>query len=104
MIRERSHELEERRNELTRSMPGLSAQKDSTYRINSDALALDRAGVKHEAQDEMVRLGEAAAAADGAIRDAQRELRNVYEEIERLPKSGLGGRFGRAVRRRRADR
>lgn len=57
MAIERS-ELEQRRGELTRALPGLSKNRANTYRRNSDALALDRAGVKHERPEEMVRLGE----------------------------------------------
>src|SRR6266508_6669180 len=45
MAEERSHDLERRRDELTRSLPGLSEKRADTYRLNSDALALDRAGV-----------------------------------------------------------
>jgi hypothetical protein len=104
MAVERSHELEQRRDELTRSLPGLSESRAKTYRLNSDALALDRAGVKHERPEEMVRLGEAEVAADAAIRDVQRELRDIDAEFERIPRRGFGGRVGRAVRRARANR
>jgi hypothetical protein len=103
MARERS-ELEQRRGELTRSLPGLSENRADTYRRNSDALALDRAGVKSERPEEMVRLGEAEVAADAAIRDAQRELRDIDAEIELRPRSGLRARFGRTARRARAAR
>jgi hypothetical protein len=102
MARERS-ELEQRRGELTRSLPGLSENRADSYRRNCDALALDRAGVKHERPEEMVRLGEAELAADAAIRDVQRELRDIDSEIELMPRRGLGARVGRAVRRGRAD-
>jgi hypothetical protein len=68
--RERS-ELEQRRGQLTRSLRGLSENRADTYRPNSDALALDRAGVKSERPEEMVRLREAEVAADAAIRDVQ---------------------------------
>jgi hypothetical protein len=103
MARERS-ELEQRRDELTRLLPELSETRASTYRRNSDALARDRAGVKHEQPQEMVRLGAAEVAADVAIRDVQRELREIDAEIARLPRSGLAVRVGRAFRRPRADR
>src|ERR671936_434665 len=63
MAMERS-ELEQRRGELTRSLPGLSESRANTYRRNSEALALDRAGVKHERPEAMVRLGEDEVAAD----------------------------------------
>jgi hypothetical protein len=98
MTEERSNELEQRREELTRSLPGLSQQRADSYRVNSDALALGRAGVKQEHPDEMTRLRDAEAAADTAIRDVQRELRTIDAEIERRPRAGFGSRFRRAVR------
>jgi hypothetical protein len=103
MARERS-ELEQRRGELSRSLPGLSENRAETYRRNSDALALERAGVKQERPQEMVRLGEDEVAADAAIRDAQRELHDIDAEIELLPRRRLGARVGRAFHRARADR
>jgi hypothetical protein len=103
MTRERS-ELERRRAQLTRSLPGLSDNRANTYRRNSDALALDRAGVRHERPEEMLRLGEAEVAADAAIRDVQRELRDIDAEIKVRTRPGLGARFGRAARRARAAR
>ena len=102
MARERS-ELEQRRS-VTRSLPGLSEKRADTYRRNIDALALDRAGVKHERHEEMVRLGEAEVAADAAIRDAQRELRDIEAEIKLRPRPGLGARFGRTARQAHAAR
>ncbi len=103
MARERS-ELEQRRAELTRSLPGLSDDRANSYRRNCDALALDRAGVKHEQPEELVRLGESEVAADAAIRDVQRELRDIDAEIDRMPRRGLASRVGRAVRRTPAER
>jgi hypothetical protein len=52
----------------------------------------------------MVRLGEAEVAADAAIRDAQRELRDIDAEIKLRPRPGLRARFGRTARRARAAR
>jgi hypothetical protein len=103
MAMERS-ELDQRRGELTRSLPGLSESRANIYRLNSDALALDRAGVRHERPEEMLRLGEAEVAADAAIRDVQRELRDIDAAIELMPRRGFGARVGRAVRRAPADR
>lgn len=102
MARERS-ELEQRRDELTRTLPELSEKRADTYRRNSDALALDRAGVKQERPQEMVRLGEAEVAADAAIRNAQRELREIDAQIELTPRRGLVTRVARALRRAPAD-
>jgi hypothetical protein len=103
MATERS-ELEQRRCELTRSLPGLSKSRTDTYRRNSDALARDRAGVKSERPEEMVRLGEAEVAADAAIRDVQRELRDIDAEIKLMPRRRLGARVGHAIRGARAAR
>lgn len=104
MAQERSQELEQRRTELTRSLPALSRERTDAYRMNSDALSLGRHGVKNERREEMERLGEAEVAADAAIRDAQRELRDIDAEIESMPRRGLRARVGRAVRRAPADR
>lgn len=103
MTRERS-ELEQRRDELTRTLPGLSKSRAETYRRNSDALALDRAGVKHERAQEMVRLEEDEVGADAAIRGVQRELRDIEAEIKLMPRRRLGARVGSAFHRARADR
>jgi hypothetical protein len=103
MATERS-ELEQRRGELTRSLPGLSENRAGTYRRNSDALALDRAGVKHERPEEMARLAEDEVAADAAIRDVHRELRDLEAEIANMPGRGLAARVARAVRRGGSDR
>lgn len=99
----RRSELEERRGELARALPALTENEARTYRRHCDALALDRAGVKRERPEELQRLEEAEVAAHTAIRDAQRELRDVDLEIERLPRGGLGARAARAFRRARAD-
>jgi hypothetical protein len=92
-----SSERKRRRKELAESLPALSQKRTDTYRLNSDALALDRAGVKHQGPQEKVRLGENEAAADAAIRDAQREIRHLDAQIQSA--SGLGARVGRAARR-----
>jgi hypothetical protein len=97
MARERS-ELEQRRSELTQSLTELSEDKDRTYRQNSDAIARDRAGVKHEKSEEMVRLGGAEVAADDALRNVQRELRELDAELAAMPRRRLGARIGRALR------
>jgi hypothetical protein len=82
----------------------LSDNRAGTYRRNSDALALERAGVKHERPEEMVRLQEAEVAAHTAIRDVQRELRDIDAEIKLMPRPSFIARFGRTARRARAAR
>jgi hypothetical protein len=97
---ERSDQLKQRRSELARSLPQLNENRDRTYRLNSDAVALDRAGVKHEQAQELSRLGNAETAADAEIRAVQRELRDIDAEIAVMPRRRFGMRLGRASRRK----
>jgi hypothetical protein len=100
MAREKS-ELEQRRDDLTRSLPALGENRANTYRRHQgDARALDRAGVKSERPEEMKRLEEDEAAADAAIRDVQRELRDIDAKIPLMLRRRLGARVGRAFRGR----
>ena len=100
MSEERS-ELERRRSELTASLPGLGDDRTDTYRRHSDALALERAGVKQQQPDVMAHLGEAEGAADEAIRSAQREIRALDEQIDGLPRRGVGAKVFGSLRRPR---
>ena len=102
MTRDRS-ELEQRRDALRRSLPGLSDTRALSYRRNNDARALDHAGVKHQGPEEMARLAQAELAAHDAVRDVQRELRRIDEEIGRTPRGGFGATLRRAARRGRSD-
>jgi hypothetical protein len=95
MAQSRSQELEQRRTELTRSLAGLSDRRASTYRLNSDALALDRAGVKRQTPLELEQLNANETAAHTAVRDAQRELRDLDIEIASAPSGGFRSKFGR---------
>jgi hypothetical protein len=89
MVSDRS-QLEQRRDELTRSLPELSEDRAHSYRRNSDALALERAGLKREPPDEMLRLREDEVAADAAVRDVQRALRDLDAKIALMPRRGPG--------------
>ena len=99
---DRKTELRKRRTELSGSLPGLTQKRDHTYRLSSDALALDRAGVKPHAAEDLARLGADQAGADAAIRAAQREIRDLDAEIHRGSGGGLGARMARIVRRPRS--
>jgi hypothetical protein len=99
MAVERSDQLKQRRGELSGSLPQLNANRESAYRLNSDALALDRAGVKQEDAQELTRLGNAEVAADAEIRAVQRELREIEAEIALMPRRRFRMRPGRAARR-----
>jgi hypothetical protein len=99
----RTKELQQRRSVLSESLPALSRKRDDTYRLNSDALALDRTGVSRRSPQELAQLGEGQAGADAAMRDAQRELRDVDAEIRLASGGGLGARVARVVRRARSS-
>ena len=101
MAESNSQQLQQRRHELVESLPKLTQQRAATYRLNSDARALDRAGVKRQAPTDMARLGEDEVTADAAIRDAQLELRDIDAQLENAPRIGFGARVGRAVLSRR---
>ena len=98
MAVERSDQLKQRRSDLVGSLPRLNTNRESAYRLNSDALALDRAGVKHEQAHELTRLGDAELAADAEIRTVQRELREIDAEIALMPRRRFRLRPGRAAR------
>lgn len=100
----KASELEQRRIDLRRLLPGLSKDRSDTYRRNSDALALDRTGVKHEHPEELARLKDAEVAADGAVREVHRELRDIDAQIGLGGRTGLRARFGRTARRARDAR
>jgi hypothetical protein len=95
--------LRQRRSLVAESLPALSRTRDDTYRLNSDALALDRAGVTQHAPEELTRLRERQLLADAAIRDAQCEIRDLDAEIKRASGDGLGAKFAGAVRRGRGS-
>jgi hypothetical protein len=96
----KSEELQQRRARLSESLPGLSRKRDQTYRLNSDAQALNRAGVTNHPPQEIARLGEDEDGANAAIRNVQREIRDLDAEIKSAPGGGPATRLGRALRRR----
>jgi hypothetical protein len=92
-------DLEQRRAELTRSLAGLSDERARSYRLNSDALALDRAGVKRQTPQELEQLQANETAAHDAVRAAQCEVRDLDTMIADTPSGGFASKFGRAMRR-----
>jgi hypothetical protein len=94
-----STELRQRRALLTESLPALSQKQDDTYRLNSNAVALDRAGVTDCAPQELERLREDEMAADAELRDVRREIRELDSEITSAAGAGLSARVGRFLRR-----
>jgi hypothetical protein len=99
MVDNTTTELRQRRSELARALPELSRNRDLTYRLNSDALALGRAGVRQHTPEELARLEAGQTGADTAIRKTQCEIRDLDAEIQRASGVGFGAKLGRALRR-----
>jgi hypothetical protein len=83
-VAESTAQLKRRRERLWASLPALSQTRAETYRLNSDALMLGRAGATYQDPRKMARLGEAEATADDAMRTARREIRRLDEEIRKI--------------------
>jgi hypothetical protein len=97
--------LKRRRERLWASLPALSQNRAATYRLNSDALAIARTGVTYQDPQKMTHLREAEVTADDAMRDVQREIRQLDEEIGKTggaSDGAFGSRVGPGARRGRA--
>jgi hypothetical protein len=99
MNENKSEELRQKRDALSESLPGLSRKREHTYRLSSDAQALDRAGVTDHAPQELARLAEEQDEAAATLRAAEHELRDVEAEINLAPGDGLRARLARTLRR-----
>ena len=84
MAESKTNELRQRRSVLSESLAAMGRKRDATYRLNNDALALDRAGVTNHSPEELTRLAQGQAEAEAAIRDAQCEIRELDAEIHRF--------------------
>jgi hypothetical protein len=82
-LSERTSHLKRRRERLWASLPALSRNRAETYRLNSDALTLNRAGTTYQDPQRMARLSEDEVAADEAMRGAQREIRKLDDELRK---------------------
>ncbi len=98
MTEDRSNELKGRRDELTQSLATLEHQRTNSYRVNCDAIALERYGVTDHGADKMLQLRAAETDADLALRDAQHELREIESELDDAPGAGLATRIMRRVK------
>jgi hypothetical protein len=102
-LAESASQLKRRRERLQASLPALSQNRADTYRLNSDALALGRAGVTYQDPRKMALLGEAEVTADDAMRGVEKEIRQLDEEIGRASDGAFGTRVKRSARSRRVD-
>ena len=104
MAESASQQLKRRREQLRLSLPALSRNRADAYRLNSDALALGRTGVKYQDPQEKARLSAAEVTADDAMRGVQREIRRLEEEIVRASDGAFRSRVGRGIQHARANR
>jgi hypothetical protein len=88
-------DLKRKRETLQASLPALSRTRADTYRLNSDALALGRAGATYQAPKEMARLAADEVTADDAMRSVQREIRQLDEAIAKASDKSFVWRVGR---------
>jgi hypothetical protein len=88
------HELEQRQQELTARLAELRTHRDQAFRVNSDALALQRAGVTHHNESEMSAFATDEVSGDAAISELRRELALVESELAQS-----SGTFGGMTRK-----
>jgi hypothetical protein len=92
------NELRRRRQALEAQLGTLTTQKEHAFRANSDARALQDAGVTHHDRSEMDQFSDAEVAGDSTMTDLRRQIALIDDELERDHGSGLAGR-GRTMMR-----
>jgi hypothetical protein len=92
------NELRRRRQALKTRLSALSEQREHAFRANSDALALQDAGVTHHDGAEMKQFSDAEIAGDSTMTDLRRQIALIDDELERNHGNGLAGR-GRTIMR-----
>jgi uncharacterized small protein (DUF1192 family) len=83
------HELRQRREALEAELSVLSEQREHAFRVNSDARALQHAGVTHHDQAEMKGFADNEIAGDSAMTDLRRRIAQIDDEIARDHAGGL---------------
>jgi hypothetical protein len=85
-------ELRQRRQALEAQLGALSQQREHAFRANSDARALQDAGVTHHDRAQMKQFSDAELSGDTTMTDLRRQIALIDEELERDHGSGLAGR------------
>ena len=85
-------ELRRRREVLEAELSVMSEQREHAFRVNSDALALQQAGVTHHDQTEMKGFADDEIAGDSTMTDLRRRIALIDDELERDHGGGLAGR------------
>jgi hypothetical protein len=92
------NELRRQRRELETQLAALTGRKEYAFRVNSDALALQRAGVTHHDGAEMQEFAEAEIAGDSTMTELRRRIELIDDELERDHGGGLAGRRRKIMR------
>jgi hypothetical protein len=91
------NELRERRRTLEAELSALCERRERAFRVNSDALALQRAGVTHHDATAMERFAADEVAGDSTMTDVRRRIELTNTELARL--GGKGRRIMRWLRK-----
>jgi hypothetical protein len=87
------NELRSRRAALETQLTALTAQREHAFRVNSDALALQQAGVTHRDGAAMKQLADAESAGDSTMSVLRRQIAQIDDELARDHRGGfVGGR------------
>lgn len=81
-----TNELRRQRDELTAELTALQRQREQAFRVNSDALALQRAGVTQKTDAEMTQFADNEVAGDTAMTDLRRRIEAIDVELETAAK------------------
>jgi hypothetical protein len=86
------NELRRRREALETKLTTLTEQRERAFRVNSDALALQQAGVTHHDGSAMKELADAESAGDSTMTALRREIAQIDDELARDHTGGFVGR------------
>ena len=85
------NELRQRRETLHRQLTALTEQREHAFRVNSDALALQQAGVTHHDGAAMKQLADAESAGDSTMSALRRQIEEIDDELARDHRGGVEG-------------
>ena len=92
------HELRQQREELERQLSVLRTEREHAFRVNSDALALQQAGVTHHDEAEMAGFADDETAGDSTMTDLRRQIELIDDELARDDGGGVAGNRRRIMR------
>jgi hypothetical protein len=85
------NELRRRREALETQLAALTEKREHAFRVNSDALALQQAGVTHHDGAAMKELADAESAGDSTMSVLRREIAQIDDELVRDHRGGFEG-------------